>query len=199
MRELCKLAIVLTVICCGAALSLAYVYNLTKEPIAYQQRLKKIKAINSVFPGHESSSEPDTVEMSAGKNKKGEDITRKFYVIKKDETVSGVAFEIAASGYGGNIKIMVGVAKDAIITGIKIIGHTETPGLGANVTKESFYQQFKGKDLNDTNWDLKKNGGDVDQVSGATISSTAVMKAVHDGLNFFSEHKEQILASEVGT
>ena len=197
MRELCKLAIILTIICCGAALSLAYVYNLTKEPIAYQQSLKKIKAINSVFPGHESSSEPDTVEMTVGKNKKGEDIKRKFYVIKKEESVSGVAFEIAASGYGGNIRIMVGVAQDETITGIKIIGHTETPGLGANITKETFYLQFKGKDLKETNWDLKKNGGDVDQLSGATISSTAVMKAVHDGLNFFSEHKEEILAGKV--
>jgi electron transport complex protein RnfG len=145
MRELCKLAIVLTVICCGAALSLAYVYNLTKEPIAYQQRLKKIKAINSVFPGHESSSEPDTVEMSAGKNEKGENITRKFYVIKKDESVSGVAFEITASGYGGNIKIMVGVAKDAIITGIKIIGHTETPDWGQMLQRKVFINSLKGR------------------------------------------------------
>jgi len=193
MRELFRLTIVLTIICCGAALSLAYVYNLTKEPIAYQQRLKKIKAINAVFPEYEGAPGLQMVDIPYCKDEEVGDLCRQFYLIKNNDLTLGTAFEVSASGYGGKIDIMIGVVSESTISGIKIINHSETPGLGANITKQDFYKNFTGKNLINTNWSLKKNGGDVDQVSGATISSTTIMDAVHDGLIYFSEHKDKIL------
>ncbi len=197
MRELCRLAIVLTIICCGAALSLAYVYNLTKGPIAYQQRLKKIRAVNAVFPQHEGTQGVQMVDSLYCDDESGTASCRQFYFIKQDREVLGTAFEVATSGYGGTIEIMVGVSGEAAISGIKIINHSETPGLGANITKEQFYQQFTVKNLTDTKWDLRKDGGDIDQVSGATISSIAVMQAVHEGLVFFSDHEDGIMEKAV--
>lgn len=197
MRELFRLTIVLTIICCGAALSLAYVYNLTKEPIAYQQRLKKIKAINAVFPEYEDAPGLQMVDIPYCKDDEAGELCRQFYLIKNNDLTLGTAFEVSASGYGGKIDIMIGIVSESTISGIKIINHSETPGLGANITKQDFYKNFTGKNLATTNWSLKKNNGDVDQVSGATISSTAVMEAVHDGLIFFSEHKDKILTDHL--
>ncbi|MCP4716745.1 MAG: FMN-binding protein, partial [Deltaproteobacteria bacterium] len=89
--------------------------------------------------------------------------------------------------------IMAGVDNQLSVTGIKIISHSETPGLGANITSDDFCRQFSGKDLTDSHWKLKQNGGTVDQISGATISTRAVTKAVHTGLTFYAENKEKIL------
>lgn len=195
MRELLKLSIVLTIICCCAALSLAYVYNLTKDPIAYQQQLKKTKAINDVFPEYGDVSKFDVSAFTLCVNGNDDSSCRKYYRIKKNDVLLGTAFEIIASGYGGEINIMVGVGIESKVTGIKIIRHSETPGLGANIIKEKFYSQFRGKNIN-TGWNLKKKGGDIDQVSGATISSAAVMKAVHDGALLYRTHKEEILNAD---
>ena len=197
MRELFRLTIVLTIICCGAALSLAYVYNLTKEPIAYQQRLKKIRAINAVFPEYEDAPGLQMVDIPYCKDEEAGELCRQFYLVKNNDLPLGTAFEVSAAGYGGKIDIMIGIVSESTSSGIKIINHSETPGLGANITKQDFYNNFTGKNLINTNWSLKKNDGDVDQVSGATISSTAVMEAVHDGLIFFSEHKDKILTDHL--
>jgi Na+-translocating ferredoxin:NAD+ oxidoreductase subunit G len=195
MRELLKLSIVLTIICCCAALSLAYVYNITKAPIAYQQQLKKTKAINDVFPEHGDPSEFDVSAYTFSGYGDDNSFCRKYYRIKKNDVLLGTAFEIIASGYGGDINIMVGVGIESKVTGIKIIRHSETPGLGANIIEEKFYNQFRNKNIN-TGWNLKKKGGDIDQVSGATISSVAVMNAVYDGALLYCTHKKEILNAD---
>ncbi len=201
MRELFKLCIVLTVICCCAALSLAYVYQLTKDPIAYQKRQKKIRAINAVFPRYEDAAGLDIVRVPVCDEKLQTDgACKTFYHIKNNRAVLGIAFEVSrVSGYGGDINLMLGVLPGGEISGIKIIEHHETPGLGAKITNEKFYQQFSGKTLEGTAWKLSKNGGDIDQVSGATISSTAVLTAVREGLKMYSEHKEAIMKGDNAT
>ncbi|MCP4715117.1 MAG: RnfABCDGE type electron transport complex subunit G, partial [Deltaproteobacteria bacterium] len=150
MRELFKLSLILAIICCGAALSLAYVYNLTKEPIAEQKRLKKKRAIQAVFPNLQQTSAPESINVPIGSNNKGEEQFRPHYILKIDESVSGVAFEVETPGYGGPIAIMAGVDNQLSVTGIKIISHSETPGLGANITSDDFCRQFSGKDLTDS-------------------------------------------------
>jgi len=199
MRELLKLSLTLTIICCGAALSLAYVYNLTKEPIAYQQRLKKIRAINAVFPELEDAPGLQMVDFPLCEQNGDEADCRRFYLIKNNGSTLGTAFEVLASGYGGRIAIMVGISRSDVISGIKVIRHSETPGLGANISKQAYSKNFTGKNMINTRWKLKKNGGDIDQISGATISSEAVMKAVHDGLHFFSRNRDNIMKAATDT
>lgn len=201
MRELLKLCVVLTIICCCAALSLAYVYELTREPIAYQKRQKKIRAINAVFPQFEDAPGLEIVRVPVCDEDLAVDGECKtFFNIKNNQTVLGIAFEVSTvSGYGGDIHLMLGVLPGGAISGVKIIEHHETPGLGAKITNEEFYQQFSGKSLEETTWKLSRNSGDIDQVSGATISSTAVLNAVHSGLNVYHEQKEAIMKGDNGT
>jgi electron transport complex protein RnfG len=101
---------------------------------------------------------------------------------------------VAPDGYSGNIEIMVGVDPAGAVTGIEILSHAETPGLGAKITQPAFKKQFVGKNLENADWRVKKDGGQFDQITGATISPRAVVGAVHRGLEFFAGHRDEILA-----
>jgi len=192
MKELFKLTVVLTIICSLAATALALVYTITKEPIAYQQRLKKLKAIKAVQPDYDNEPDQDFVDL---KTDGSAEVPTRFYITKKGETPTGVVFMVSAVGYGGIIDLMVGLNPDGSITGVQVLRHTETPGLGAKITEEKFLKQFIAKNVQDTNWALKKEGGDIDQISGATISPQAVVKALSGGLTLFSDNKDKILGA----
>jgi len=187
------LTIILTVICSAAATALAFAYALTKEPIAYQQRLKKLKAIKAVQPDYDNEPDRDFVDLALAKNKKGEDVITRFYLTKRGATFTGAVFLVSAAGYGGTIDIMLGVTPNGTITGVRVLSHSETPGLGAKITEDAFCRQFIFKNLNNMNWALKKDGGEIDQITGATISPRATVKALHRGLLFFADHRDEIL------
>lgn len=195
MNGLPRLVLALTLITVGAGLILSMVESLTREPIAEQRRLQTLKALQTVLPAFDNSPDQDTVTLVAGKDKKGRDLKRVFYRGRQGEQLSGVAFSVVASeGYGGNITMMVGVDPQGTVTGLEILAHVETPGLGDKITREEFKGQFKGKRLEGSDWRVKKDGGDFDQITGATISPRAVVKALHQGLQFFAEHRRDLLA-----
>ena len=193
MRELFKLTVVLTIICSLAATALALVYTITKEPIAYQQRLKKLKAIKAVQPDYDNEPDQEFIDingpMSAGAN----EVPTRFYITKKGADPTGVVFVVTGVGYGGPIDVMLGLTLEGTITGIQVLKHSETPGLGAKITEEKFLKQFPSKNIQNTKWSMKKSGGDIDQISGATISPTAVVTAIHSGLALFSDRRDEIL------
>ena len=117
----------------------------------------------------------------------------RFYITKKGAACTGVVFVVSTVGYGGTIDLMLGLTPDGTITGIQVLKHGETPGLGAKITEERFLKQFPSKNIQNTKWVLKKNGGDIDQISGATISPQAVVTAIQSGLVLFSDHRDEIL------
>lgn len=190
MKELFRLTVVLTIICSLAATTLAIVYNITKDPIAYQQRLKMLKAIKAVQPNYDN--EPDQEFVDITRDNASQANTR-FYLTKKGESFTGVVFTVSAVGYGGPIELMLGLNPEGTITGIQVLKHSETPGLGAKITEEKFLQQFPSKSAQNTTWKLKKEGGDIDKISGATISPKAVVTALSEGLTLYSKHREEIL------
>jgi electron transport complex protein RnfG len=194
MKDLSRLALVLTVITAGAALLLALVYSVTKEPIAQQQRLVMLNALKSVLPPVDNSPDEDTVTLVTGKDKNGNDIEKSFYRGRKDGKISGIAFKVVApDGYSGDIAVMVGVEPDGTVSGIEILQHAETPGLGALIEESWWKDQFKGKGLDDADWRVKKDGGDFEQITAATISPRAVVGAIRKGLEFYESHKDEIL------
>lgn len=194
MKDILKLAMVLTLITAGAGLILSLVESVTREPIAEQRRLETLRALDAVLPPFANSPDSDTVELLTGKDKKGRDVNRRFYRGRNQEgQLTGVAFKvIAPDGYSGNIFIMVGVEADGTVAGIEILSHAETPGLGDKITREDFKSQFKRKNLDNADWRVKKDGGEFDQITGATISPRAIVKAVKGGLEFFRAHQQEI-------
>jgi electron transport complex protein RnfG len=87
---------------------------------------------------------------------------------------------------------MIGVTTDGIVTGIEILQHKETPGLGTKIQDPEFRAEFHGKDLDNATWKVQKEGGSFSQFAGATISPRAVVNAVHSGLEFYRGARDQI-------
>jgi len=184
-----RLIIVLTIFCSVAAVALAKVYDITKGPIAEQERLKTVAALKAVLPLFNNDIDKDAQELVVGKDKKGRDIKIKFYPGKMNEAIVGTAFQvIAPDGYAGDINILMGVTPEGKVSGIEIISHKETPGLGNKIMKEEWRSQFKGRSLEDgPRFAVKKDGGDINQFSGATISPRAVVGAVKKGLDIYNK------------
>jgi len=197
MKDISRLALVLTIIAAGAGLILSLVEDVTREPIAEQRRLQTLKALQAVLPPIDNAPDTDTVSLVTGQDKKGRELSRTFYRGRMGEELTGIAFQVTApDGYSGNIDIMVGIDPQGTVTGIEILTHAETPGLGSKITEGWFKEQFKGKGLENADWRVKKDGGQFDQITGATISPRAIVGAVRQGLEFYRQHQPQITQSE---
>jgi electron transport complex protein RnfG len=195
MSGLSRLVVTLTLITLGAGLLLSVVESLTRAPIAEQRRLETLRALQTVLPPFDNSPDADSINLVIGQDKKGRDLERTFFRGRLDGVLSGIAFTVVATdGYSGNISMMVGVDPSGTVSGLEILSHAETPGLGDKITRSDFKSQFKGKTLDGVDWRVKKDGGDFDQITGATISPRAVVKAVHQGLQFFRDHRAELLA-----
>ena len=119
------------------------------------------------------------------------------YQATKAGKVTGVAYEIYGYGYGGEIDLMLGVDTRGQILGVRVLSHSETPGLGDKIekAKSKWIFEFDGKSLDNTSdkqWHVKKDGGEFDQFSGATITPRAVVKAIKSGLVFFQAHRAEL-------
>jgi electron transport complex protein RnfG len=197
MKELLRLAIALTLITAGAGLILALVEDATRAPIAEQRRLEMVRALEAVLPEIDNQPDSDTVDLLLGVDKKGRDVQRTFYRGRDKNELIGIAFKVTApDGYSGNIDIMVGIRPDGSVFGIEILTHAETPGLGDKIEDDSFKKQFRDKRLDNIDWRVKKDGGEFDQITGATISPRAVVKAVHAGLTFYGDHRIEIIGEQ---
>lgn len=199
MNSMPRLILVLTLITAGAGLILSLVEAVTREPIAEQRRLETLRALQAVLPQANNSPDQDTVQLVTGKDKRGRDVLRTFFRGRQDVTLSGVAFKVVApDGYSGNIEVMVGIDPGGTVAGIEILSHAETPGLGDKITLPPFKAIFSGKNLENADWRVKKDGGSFDQITGATISPRAVVGAVRDGLEFYRDHRDEILTDNRG-
>lgn len=187
MKDIMRLVVVLTTICITAALSLALVYDVTKEPIAQSLREEKLAAIKAVLPDYDNQPDQEAQTVILGKDKRGREQKIDFYIATKSGKWVGTAFASPAKGFAGEIVTMLGVRPDNSLNRAKVLSHRETPGLGAKIVKPKFIDQFQNKLLAEGEIKVKKDGGDIDSITGATISSRSICDAVNQGLTLFSE------------
>lgn len=121
-----------------------------------------------------------------------------IYIGRKGGKVSSVAFEVIGQGYSGEVASIMGLDRDGNILGVRVLRHAETPGLGdkIEVARDNWILSFDGHNLGNPEskgWKVKKDGGIFDQFTGATITPRAVVNSVYGGLNFFKQHKAEIL------
>ncbi|MBQ8760848.1 MAG: RnfABCDGE type electron transport complex subunit G [Bacteroidales bacterium] len=163
---------------------LGVVYNATKEPIAAAETAKKTEAIKNVLPEFNELKET-TIKSEL------EDAELPFYLAyDANNNFIGAAVETFTSkGFSGNISLMVGILKDGTVNNISVLQHAETPGLGSKMSEPSFKDQFNNKNANSFNFKVKKDGGDVDAITAATISSRAFCDAVNRALVTFDKNK----------
>ncbi|MCB2226617.1 MAG: RnfABCDGE type electron transport complex subunit G [Desulfarculaceae bacterium] len=190
MRDIIKMLVVLTLICAVSGFMLALVHDVTREPIEYS-RLKFIKepAVKSVLTGYQNDPIKDRVSIDLGKDKKGKPVKLIVFPAKKDGKTYAVAFESSAQGYHGPIGVMVGVdLASKKLTGISIVEHTETPGLGARIIEPNFTDSFKGKAL-----DKELGVGDINALSGATLSTKGVVAAVNQARATLDKYRDKMV------
>ena len=99
----------------------------------------------------------------------------KIYTISDHDAILGYCVEIASAGFGGEVSLMIGYDETGAILGVQVVAHSETPGLGAKIEEKSHLSQYNGKS---GAFAVKKDGGEIDAISGATISSRAVANGV---------------------
>ena len=166
-----NMVICLTLICVVCSALLSGVYALTAAPIEKATADKLNGAIGEVLPAFSSLSEVKTVELG-GK-------TYSYYeVADSASNVIGYAINSSVGGFGGPVNLMVGVLTDGTVYNTKVLSHSETPGLGAKCTEPSFADQFRNLDPSVTRLSVKKDGGDIDAITAATITSRAYTEAV---------------------
>ncbi|MFC2070009.1 FMN-binding protein [Chloroflexota bacterium] len=138
---------------------LAFTDSITRDMRGWQKEQKILKMLDGMYP-----------EMSHY------DFEDDIYIVFDDEAIVGYAYVALGKGYGGNIDILVGLENETTLRGISIIRHSETPGLGAKITENEYLDQFTGLDTGGV--EMKYDGGQIDAITGATISSSAVVDAV---------------------
>jgi electron transport complex protein RnfG len=121
------------------------------------------------------------------------DSEKSFYVGVYDGKPTGVVFETSGKGFGGDIGVMMGVnIETGQLLGVGVTTHSETPGLGSRAKDDpAFGAQFKGMAV-DQSFSVKTDGGGVDSVSGATITSQGVCAALNDGVKIYNELKPKV-------
>jgi electron transport complex protein RnfG len=188
MRELIKMVVVLTVLSGFSGGLLASLRDGTKDKIEYQQ-LKFVKgpAILKILEGATNNPIEDRFKLKDG------EIERSFFVGKFNEKPDTVAFESFGKGFGGDIGLMVGVNLDNDkIIGVGVTTHSETPGVGSRAkTEPGFVAQFNGRPLIET-FKVKPDGGQVDAISGATVTSRGVAAGLTDAGLIYKRLKPQL-------
>ena len=209
MRSTVMLVVVLTLVCLISALALALVNSITEDRIAEQKRLAELRAVSEALPrdsvNYDNDPSKDVIAVTQWKTKDG--TPKRVFLGKKGGNVVGVAFTSAGEGYGGYITIMMGVDLAGKLTGIQILEHLETPGLGANIeSAELFRDQFKGKyrqgsptgKLKVVKGEEADDSWEIEALTGATVSPTGVVQAINDGLEKFDTYKDEIPAKAEG-
>lgn len=179
-----KNALILFAITIIAGMLLGLTYEVTKKPIAVQNKKIKNAALQAVVTEADKFMPIDTIE--------GYDGVNGIYAAVQGDEVIAYAFEMTAyEGYGGNIELMVGVSLDDTILGIDIVKHSETPGLGAKADEPDFKSEFAGEaadDLTVVKTSPSDNPGDISSISGATITSSSVTNAVNVASDYFDDN-----------
>jgi electron transport complex protein RnfG len=169
----------------------------THESIAEAEARDLQASLHQVLPDGFSDNEllKDTVTVNTAQG----DVT--VYRARKGTLVRGVIYQMTGRGYSGPISLVMAVDRDGHILGVRITKHTETPGLGDKIEldKSDWIRSFVGKYIGNPpppRWAVKKDGGDFDQFTGATITPRAVVNTVHEGLAFFTAHRERLLEAD---
>ena len=171
MNATVKIILVPTIICAVCSAVLAAVNGVTLKPIQHAIENKSALAASKVMP----------TGLPLPEKRQVNGVT--FFVAMKDGKVAGVAtVGDSANGYGGHVKLMVGMSADNKLVGYEIVEAGETPGLGMKMTTDKFKKPLLGRLLGSTNWHVKKDGGDIDAITAATITSRAVMDCIRDAI-----------------
>ncbi len=204
MKPEVRYVVVLTLITVISAALLAVVNQLTIEPIAEARRNKTLKALKQVLPEFDNApdrelrvvSDVDPETLTAAQR----DRLPQLYPARMAGKLVGVAVRVVdPDGYGGDVTYMVGLKGDPAtptVIGYDVLSHKETPGLGTKLKDPPFRAQFKDLAYPAAgNLEVRKDGGKIDAITGATISSRTATRAVNRAVAVYREEVAGLAAA----
>jgi Na+-translocating ferredoxin:NAD+ oxidoreductase subunit G len=201
LRETLSTALTLLVISVLGAAMLSGAYTLTRPTIERSQQIEKLALVAQTLPPGsfdndliaEAISLPATPQL--GLKRAGS-----AYIARKQGVANAVVLEaVAPDGYAGEIRLLIGIQAHGQISGVRVTSHLETPGLGdyIDIARSPWINQFNTKSLTkpaDSAWKVRKDGGEFDYLTGATVTPRAVIKAVNRALHYFTANQATLLA-----
>jgi electron transport complex protein RnfG len=171
----------------------------TKDTIKQRQEEDTQNMLSQVFPANLYDNQLGQEEYTLTLDGK----PVHFFLGRKNGVPSGIVLFADTTGYSGAINMLLGIDANGVLTGVRITFHKETPGLGdlIETSKSDWILGFDGKSLDNTaqkNWHVKKDGGEFDSFTGATITPRGVVKGVYEGLLLFAKHKNEMLSVKQG-
>jgi Na+-translocating ferredoxin:NAD+ oxidoreductase subunit G len=173
-------------------------HRCTEARIAAQARLVPQQRLETVLPASKYDNDILRTERRIDAQAIGSAGSALVYVARREGQPVAVVFDVVSpDGYHGPIRLLIGVYRDGTIAGVRVVSHHETPGLGDAIEarKSGWILQFAGKSLYDPpadEWSVDRDGGAFDQISGATITSRAVVGAVRRALVYFADRKAKL-------
>lgn len=203
-RRVLRAALLLAAIGLFAAGLLASLEALTRERIAEQRRVLERRQLAAVMPARDFDNDPLQSRIALRAPRwlgRGE---ARIWRGRLDDAPSLLVLEATApDGYSGGIDLLIGVRADGRVSGVRVLAHRETPGLGDRIEleRDPWITGFEGRRLGDpppARWTVKRERGDFDQFAGATVTPRAVVRAVARALAFVERHGEALHAAEPG-
>lgn len=181
-----------------AGLVVGLAWDAARERIADNEARRVLVELSAVLPATLYDNEPhrDMLRLALP-----DDEPRQIWRVRRaGKPVAAVLSSVAPDGYSGQIRLLVAVSVDGRLLGVRVTSHSETPGIGdvIEADKSPWIGSFSGRSLGDpaeSRWRLRKDGGDIDAISGATISSRAVVAATRRAMQYFRQHREAIFSA----
>ncbi|MFZ5501995.1 MAG: electron transport complex subunit RsxG [Pseudomonadota bacterium] len=184
----------------GTAL-LALTYELTRGPILQSEEHEKMKLISQIAPAdsYDHDIMQDTQLLAPDELLGNREPVISYRGDLQNTPNIVILNAIAPDGYNGKINLIIAIRHDGSLSGVRVVSHSETPGLGdyIEIAKNNWITTFNNRSLNNpdsNNWKVKKDGGVFDSMAGATITPRAVVKAVHKALQYYAQHRKELLA-----
>ncbi len=199
IRNMIISAVVLALFAVAGTFFVSYTFDNTIDRINENKRLALLKSIHVLISPtiHDNDIFTDIIKVG---NKKllGSKKPVTIYRARKDnKPIAVIVNSIAPDGYNGNIELLVAIQYDGTLAGVRVTHHKETPGLGDAIedNRSDWIKTFAQKSLTDPDtkgWAVKRDGGEFDQFTGATITPRAIVKAVYNTLRYYKEHRDTL-------
>jgi len=201
-----RTAILLALFAIVCTALVAFTFQNTRGRIAQSEREALLLKLHSVVsPDMYNNELIKDITTVTSKKYLGTDLPVPVFRARKDgKPVAVILTPIAPNGYNGPIKLIIGIKVDGTLSGVRVLAHNETPGLGDAIEerRSPWIHTFENRSLQNPGkkgWKVKRDGGDFDQFTGATITPRAVVKAVHNALLFFAANKDHLFEEKLPT
>lgn len=202
-QTIIKTGATLAVIAAICTTLVAATYQLTRDRIVANEKALLEQSLQPALAGtaYEGNVSESRLVIQPPHDLPGNDAALIYRVYAQDKPVAALFAVTARDGFSGLIRILVGVTFDGTITGARILQHRETPGLGDKIesAKSDWIFQFDGRSMGNpeaTGWAIRNDGGEFDQLTGASVTPRAVVGAIRDTLLYFDAHRDAIFAAE---